>query len=203
MWFSHKPDDPNYIYLDAKHTKALPLVCDPVVYSAGVASMREILGKWVILDRDSTENTGQNPDGAVSWLLAAINVKQLPAPSHFIRLRDILAVDNINSSGSRLWDALALIYTVVPTEVVNTYVGKFLYAMTTCIPPLDPNKQKRYTLEQWVEAVELMPIIPFILLIQEICTDDVLANLNPTNTNLGTTVVKVNGSTGAPEISNT
>jgi len=200
MFFSRREPDNLYIYVDKKKQRRYPLLCDPVLYAQGVQSMRDILHKWILTDQALTTDTGQRSDGSISFLLATLDLKQLPRPSHVTRLVDLLSLTPINFSGSRLWDAITLIYTVVPTEVVQTYIGKFLYAMSYGVPEVDGNKQSRCTLEQWVELIDIFPVVPFLMLIQELIGDIYSEITNPLATqDKPQTVVNINGTTGAPQ----
>lgn len=200
MFFSHQEPDNVYLYVDKKKKRKYPLLCDPLLYSQGVQSMRDILSKWILADKTLTADTGQRNDGSISFLLATIDLKQLPRPSHVTRLVDLLSLTPINYSGSRLWDAVTLIYTVVPTEVVQTYIGKFLYAMTHGVPEVDGNKQPRCTLEQWIELIDIFPVVPFLMLIQELEGDiysEMSGGVNAPER--PQTVVNINGASGAPQ----
>ena len=89
----------------------------------------------------------------------------VPHAVYLDNLLQIIADDEISHGGSRLLDAIVLIHTVVPTEVIETFKGKFLYGM---LYGLSNAENKLPTKEMWVYALAVVPWIPFIIIIQEI-----------------------------------
>lgn len=171
--FGHKKDHPDIpgFYLDKAQTIWFPLVCDANLYAAGVDAMRQILVKWINEDRATSADTGQDISGTVSFLLNGVDLKFLPYSEQCVHLLEVMSTNTINRSGMRLLDAITLIYTVVPTEVVETFKGKFFYGMLMGLPK-EMDDLKFPTDEDWVELYRLVPWAPFLILIQEILNDE-------------------------------
>ena len=183
MFFSKKSkskpvlnDTTDIIYLSEDGTSFYELTCDPLLYAQGLVSIRTILANWIAEDRAVATSTALSPDGTVSYLLNNLDIKMVPHAIYLEQLINIIRDNEVNRSGSRLLDAIALIHTVVPTEVIQCFKGKFLYGMLYGLSDIDqtlPNK------EQWVHALAVLPWIPFILIIQEIMS---VENIGPNAT---------------------
>ena len=174
--FFKKPpllDTSDTIYLDQNGTSFFSLECDPALYAQGLNSIRTILANWIKEDRAIAADTALSIEGTVSYLLNNIDVKMLPHAIYLDNLLQIIADDEINRGGSRLLDAIVLIHTVVPTEVIETFKGKFLYGMLYGLSNID---DKFPTKDMWVYALAIVPWIPFIVIIQEIMSLESMGN---------------------------
>ena len=65
-------------------------------------------------------------------------------------------------------DAVVLINTTMPIEVLECLKGKFLYSMLYALPPNLTGEETKPTKEMWLAALEIVPWAPLILLIQEL-----------------------------------
>ena len=183
MFFSKKSkpkpvlnDTTDIIYLSEDGSSFYELTCDPLLYAQGLVSIRTILSNWIAEDRAVATSTALAPDGTVSYLLNNLDIKMVPHAIYLEQLINIIRDNEVNRSGSRLLDAIALIHTVVPTEVIQCFKGKFLYGMLYGLSDID---QTLPTKEQWVHALAVLPWIPFILIIQEIMS---VENIGPNAT---------------------
>lgn len=183
MFFSKKSkpkpvlnDTTDIIYLSEDGSSFYELTCDPVLYAHGLISIRTILSNWIAEDRAVATSTALAPQGTVSYLLNNLDIKMVPHAIYLEQLINIIRDNEVNRSGSRLLDAIALIHTVVPTEVIQCFKGKFLYGMLYGLSDID---QTLPTKEQWVHALAVLPWIPFILIIQEIMS---VENIGPNAT---------------------
>lgn len=183
MFFSKKSkpkpvlnDTTDIIYLSEDGSSFYELTCDPLLYAQGLVSIRTILSNWIAEDRAVATSTALSPDGTVSYLLNNLDIKMVPHAIYLEQLINIIRDNEVNRSGSRLLDAIALIHTVVPTEVIQCFKGKFLYGMLYGLSDID---QTLPTKEQWVHALAVLPWIPFILIIQEIMS---VENIGPNAT---------------------
>lgn len=178
LFFSKKPtpeiqDTTDTIYLTKDGKSFYELSCDPVLYAQGLKSIRTILTNWIAEDRAIANSTALDIKGTVSYLLNTLDLKMVPHAVYLEQLINIITDDAVNRGGSRLLDAIALIYTVVPTEVIECFKGKFLYGMLYGLSNINnvlPTK------EQWVYALAVMPLIPFIIIIQEILSIEYLGS---------------------------
>lgn len=180
MFFSKKSkpkpvlnDTTDIIYLSEDGSSFYELTCDPLLYAQGLMSIRTILSNWITEDRFIASSTAIDPQGTVSYLLNTLDIKMIPHAIYLEQLINIIQDNDINRGGSRLLDAIVLIHTVVPTEVIQCFKGKFLYGMLYGLSDVNrvlPNKS------QWVYALAVVPWIPFISIIQEIIS---LENLGP------------------------
>lgn len=170
LFFSKKPapeikDTTDAIYLTKDGKSFYELICDPLLYAQGLKSIRTILVNWIAEDRAIAADTAIDIKGTVSYLLNTLDVKMIPHAIYLEQLINIITDNEVNRGGSRLLDAITLIYTVVPTEVIECFKGKFLYGMLYGLSNINHDLP---TKEQWVHALAVIPWIPFIIIIQEI-----------------------------------
>lgn len=178
MLFFKKPtptpeikDTTDTIYLTKDGLSFYELSCDPLLYAQGLMSIRTILTNWIAEDRAIATDTAIDSKGTVSYLLNMLDVKMVPHAIYLEQLINIITDTEVNRGGSRLLDAIALIHTVVPTDVIQCFKGKFLYGMLYGLSNINnvlPTK------EQWVYALTVIPWIPFIIIIQEILSTEYL-----------------------------
>ena len=177
LFFSKKKPEPEIkdttdaIYLTKDGKSFYELSCDPMLYAQGLQSIRTILANWIVEDRAIATDTAIDAKGTVSYLLNTLDVKMIPHAIYLEQLINIITDNEVNRGGSRLLDAIALIHTVVPTEVVQSFKGKFLYGM---LYGLSDVNSVLPTKEQWVHALAVIPWIPFIIIIQEILSTEYL-----------------------------
>ena len=181
LFFSKKPapeikDTTDAIYLTKDGKSFYELICDPVLYAQGLKSIRTILVNWIAEDRAIANSTAIDIKGTVSYLLNTLDLKMVAHDIYLEQLINIITDNEVNRGGSRLLDAIALIYTVVPTEVIECFKGKFLYGMLYGLSNINHDLP---TKEQWVHALAVIPWIPFIIIIQEILST---AQLEPNAT---------------------
>lgn len=178
LFFSKKPapeikDTTETIYLSNDGSSFYELICDPLLYAQGLMSIRTILANWIAEDRAIAASTAIDTKGTVSYLLNTLDVKMVPHAIYLEQLINIIQDNEVNRGGSRLLDAIALIHTVVPTEVIQCFKGKFLYGMVYGLSDVNnilPTK------EQWVHALAVIPWIPFIIIIQEILSTEYIGS---------------------------
>lgn len=177
LFFSKKKFTPEIkdttetIYLTNDGSSFYELSCDPLLYSQGLMSIRTILANWIAEDRAIAADTAIDTKGTVSYLLNTLDVKMVPHAIYLEQLINIIKDNEVNRGGSRLLDAIALIHTVVPTDVIQCFKGKFLYGM---LYGLSDVNNVLPTKEQWVHALAVIPWIPFIIIIQEILSTEYL-----------------------------
>lgn len=179
LFFSKKPtpeiqDTTDKIYLTKDGKSFYELSCDPLLYAQGLKSIRTILVNWIAEDRAIANSTAIDIKGTVSYLLNTLDLKMVPHAVYLEQLINIITDDAVNRGGSRLLDAIALIYTVVPTEVIECFKGKFLYGMLYGLS--NTNQNVLPTKEQWLHALAMVPWIPFIIIIQEILLTEYLGS---------------------------
>jgi len=161
-------DTSDEIYLNNDGSSFYPLTCDPYIYSQSLESIRVILLRWIKQDRMAVDNLAIKMEGTISYLLYTFDLKLLPYDIYLSNLLDIIHDTELNKSGNRLLDAIALIHTTVPTEMLECFKGKFLYSMLYSLPPTLSDGNARPTKEMWLHALDVVPWAPFILIIQEL-----------------------------------
>lgn len=164
-------DTTETIYLTNDGSSFYELSCDPLLYTQGLMNIRTILANWIAEDRAIAADTAIDTKGTVSYLLNMLDVKMVPHAIYLEQLINIIKDNEVNRGGSRLLDAIALIHTVVPTDVIQCFKGKFLYGM---LYGLSDVNSVLPTKEQWVHALAVIPWIPFIIIIQEILSTEYL-----------------------------
>lgn len=168
------PDTTDTIYLNREGTSFFELDCNPFLYAQGLSSIRTILANWIKEDRAIAKSTALSDEGTVSYLLNTIDVKMIPHAIYLEQLLNIIKDNSITHGGSRLLDTITLIHTVVPTEVIRCFKGRFLYGVLYGVSNVDgilPTK------EMWINALKVVPWIPFIVLIQEILSLEALGDV--------------------------
>ena len=136
-------------------------------YAKGIEKMKDILGNWITQDIKLVTEVGKEPDTSMAYAIRNIDLKYLPYPTHLNILLDTLTNDEYNRSAGRFFDAITAIYTEVPTEVIRTFIGKFLLAMLYGLPrTIDKNELP--SKEDWIEAMTIAPWAPFVHIVQTI-----------------------------------
>lgn len=177
LFFSKKKPEPEIqdttdaIYLTKDGKSFYELSCDPVLYAQGLQSIRTILVNWIAEDRAIAADTAIDTKGTVSYLLNTLDLKMVAHAIYLEQLINIITDNEVNRGGSRLLDTITLIYTVVPTDVIQCFKGKFLYGM---LYGLSDVNSVLPTKEQWIHALAVIPWIPFIIIIQEILSTEYL-----------------------------
>ena len=161
-------DTSEEIFLNNEGTAFYPLQCDPFIYAQSLDSIRQILLRWIKQDRVEVDGVSSRIEGTVSYLLYTFDLKLLPHDVYLSRLLEIIKDTDLNKSGSRLMDAVVLINTTIPIEVLECLKGKFLYSMLYAFPPNLTGEETKPTKEMWLAALEIVPWAPLILLIQEL-----------------------------------
>lgn len=174
-WFKKKekepeevPDTSEEIYLDASGSCFYPLTCDPFIYSQSLDSIRQLLLRWIKQDRSDVDGMSIKFEGTISYLLFNFDLKLLPYDVYLSQLLTIVHDTDLNKSGNRLMDTIALINTIIPQEALDCFKGKFLYSMLYGLPPALTDDNLRPTKAMWIRALDTVPWAPFILLIQEL-----------------------------------
>lgn len=162
-------DTTDAIYLTKDGKSFYELSCDPVLYAQGLQSIRTILVNWIAEDRAIAADTAIDTKGTVSYLLNTLDLKMVAHAIYLEQLINIITDNEVNRGGSRLLDTITLIHTVVPTDVIQCFKGKFLYGM---LYGLSDVNSVLPTKEQWVHALAIIPWIPFIVIIQEILSTE-------------------------------
>lgn len=175
MWPFKEPfvaiDNTEFIYLDETGTRFYPLMCDNTLYKESLEIIREQLRTWIVQDLSYTTSLNEVVERSLVYQLVNIDVKFLPYPTYTEMLKLCLQDTDISHSGSRLMDTIVRIGTLVPTEVLETIKGKFLYSMLYTIPR-EVNGQPMPNKVAWVETLSLYPWIPLMLFIQELYEAD-------------------------------
>jgi hypothetical protein len=146
---------------------ALPLICDFALYQSGLKEASTVIESWINQELDNNTALSERIQSSIVFELRKFDLKYLPYPVQINSLESVLMDTELSNAGSRFFDMIVELYTKVPTEVLETYRGKFLHAMLYGLPrnindkPL-PNK------EAWTILLSTHPWVPFIKLIQDI-----------------------------------
>lgn len=136
-------------------------------YEKGLEKMKELLTRWIVQDIKLVTEVGRSVDSSLSYSLRNIDIKFLPFPAYWDILLQSVKDTEFNRSGSRFFDTIASIYVEVPTEVIRTFIGKFLYGMIYGLPNY-VNDQQLPTKEDWTNLLAQVPWAPFLQLVQTI-----------------------------------
>lgn len=145
----------------------LPLTCDFELYQAGMKEASAVIESWINSELDSNAALAERIQSSIVFELRKFDLKYLPYPVQINALENVLMDTELSNSGSRFFDMIVELYTRVPTEVLETYRGKFLYAMLYGLPKLINDKQLPNK-EHWTTLLSVHPWVPFIKLIQDI-----------------------------------
>ena len=147
------------------------LLCDPEIYAKGLEKVSEHLRKWIVQDIIQTTNNNQAIETTLLFQIKDIDLKVLPYPIQKDTLLKCMTDTEINFSGSRLLDTFTRINIEVPTEVLETIKGKFLYGMIYGLPKSlgDIVYPKR---QDWLNLIAEMPWCPFLVFIQDLFDSD-------------------------------
>ncbi len=149
----------------------LPLDCDSAEYENGLTTIRSILRRWIQQELDIAANTNNTLEGTLAYQLHEINLKMATFASCREAINRILQDTDISKSGGRFFDVISLIYTTVPTRVLETYRGKFLYGMLYGLPRVI-NDDVLPSKEDWISLLTEHPWIPLLQIEQELFDTD-------------------------------
>lgn len=136
-------------------------------YENGLETMKNLIARWILQDIKLVTEIGRPLESSLSYSLRNIDVKFLPFPSYWDILLQSMKDTEFNRSGSRFFDTIANIYIEVPTEVIRTFIGKFLYGMIYGLPRYI-NDQPVPTKDDWVNFLAQVPWAPFLQLVQTV-----------------------------------
>ena len=166
-------DTNEIIYGDERGLVRYRLVCDPDIYAKGLEKIFEHLRTWIIQDITQTTNNNQPIETTLIYQIKDIDLKVLPYPIQKETLINCMKDTEINFSGARLLDTFVRINIEVPTEVLETVKGKFLYGMIYGLPKelgdiVYPKRQ------DWLNLITEMPWAPFLVFLQELFDSDTI-----------------------------
>ena len=155
------------------------------VYEKGLETMKNLIARWILQDLKLITDVGRPIESSLSYSLRNIDVKFLPFPSYWDILLQTMKDTDFSHSGSRFFDTIANIYIEVPTEVIRTFIGKFLYGMIYGLPKTI-NDQPIPTKEDWTNLLAQVPWAPFLQLVQTVLDGEIdgattkITNIEPT-----------------------
>lgn len=172
-WFKKAPllDNTEVIYGDPDGMQKFRLVCDPELYAKGLDTIRGLLREWMIQDIVQTTSNGQKLETSLLYQIKDIDLKVLPYPVQKEVLLKCMEDTPMDYSGSRLLDTFVRINIEVPTEVLETVKGKFLYGMVYGLPKqigevVYPTKQ------DWLNLLSEVVWCPYLIFIQQLFDSD-------------------------------
>lgn len=165
-------DNTDVIYLDDTGKFLLPLKCDNDLYEKGIEKIKSILKAWILQDIIFTNmENGNKVDNSLVFQLKDIDTKFIPYDLQKNTLLSCLEDSATNFAGLRFFDTIVRISLEVPTEVLETLKGKFLYAMVYTIPK-SINRNTVPTKQQWVSTLIELPWVTYLPFIQELYERD-------------------------------
>lgn len=172
-WFKKAPllDNTEVIYGDPDGMQKFRLVCDPELYAKGLDTIRGLLREWMIQDIVQTTSNGQKLETSLLYQIKDIDLKVLPYPVQKEVLLKCMEDTPMDYSGSRLLDTFVRINIEVPTEVLETVKGKFLYGMVYGLSKqigevVYPTKQ------DWLNLLAEVAWCPYLIFIQQLFDSD-------------------------------
>lgn len=186
LWFKKKEvlDSTEVIYGDPDGLVKFRLVCDPELYAKGLDTIRTLLREWMVQDIVQTTTNGQTLESSLLYQIKDVDLKVLPFPIQKETLMRCMEDTPMNFSGSRLLDTFVRINVEVPTEVLETVKGKFLYGMVYGLPRsvgdlVYPVKQ------DWINLISEMVWAPYLLFIQQLFdSDEITARISKISASL-------------------
>lgn len=178
MWPFSKKEIPDTTMSGVQLTDsyALPVICDTELYNKGIDIASSVIKTWIARELSNNKNIGEGFKNSILYQIMKTDIKFLAFPIQIESLEYSLTDTEISSSGTRFFDMIVELYTKVPTEVIETYRGKFIMAMLYALPETI-NDTQRPSKEHWVSLLSKHPWIPFIKLIQEIIESEDIIKL--------------------------
>ena len=145
----------------------LPLICDFDLYQSGLKEATAVIDSWIAQELNNNNALAERIQSSIIFELRKFDLKYLPYPVQISSLENVLLDTELSNAGSRFFDMIVELYTKVPTEVLETYKGKFLHAMLYGLPR-NINDRPLPDKEAWTILLSKHPWVPFIKLIQDI-----------------------------------
>lgn len=149
----------------------LPLECDEEQYNAALVTIESIFRKWMTLEIDVASNTNTSLEHTLPYQLRNIDIKYLPYPVNREMLETILRDNDISRSGSRFFDIIVTIYSSIPSIVLETMRGRFMYGMLYGLPRVIDDKPLP-SKEEWISLLAEHPWIPLLRIQQQLFDSD-------------------------------
>lgn len=149
----------------------LPLDCDEEQYQNSLTIIESIFRKWMQLEIDVAANTNTPLDHTLPYQLRNIDLKFLPYPVNREMLDMVLKDNEISRSGSRFFDIIVTIYSSVPSMVLETMRGRFMYGMLYGLPRIIDDKPLP-SKEEWVSLLAEHPWVPLLHIQQQLFDSD-------------------------------
>ena len=147
--------------------RAFPLQCDNAQYEESVKTIKTYIGTWITQEIDLLASMGMRPDVGIINTFRTVDIRMLGWSSALDTFEKLLEDTAISVQGARFEDLILRISLNVPTEVMETITGKFLYGVLYRTRQV-VNKNQYPDKEAWELSLIRIPWLPILPFIQEV-----------------------------------
>ena len=160
-------DTTDVIYLG---NRFFPLQCDPQLYKESLADIKCMMSEWIHQELDMEEQT-QASEYSLLRALHVTDVRNLGWGTSMDQFLKLLSDSAISCQCIRMEDLIVRISINIPTEVLETITGKFLYGVLYKTRRI-VNRERYPGKEEWAYSLREVPWIPLLPIFQEVLDKD-------------------------------
>lgn len=161
------PDTTDAIWIG---NRSYPLVCDNQLYFDSLERIKQYISSWLSQEIDLEKETTFSEYSLIK-VLYQTDIRNLAWESALEMFLTILRDSSISRQSVRLEDLIVRIAINIPTEVLETITGKFLYGVLYKTRRT-VNETEYPQKEEWEHALMEIPWIPLLPLFQEVMDQD-------------------------------
>lgn len=143
-----------------------PLYCDPQLYTDGIERIKKMISSWIQQEVELEKETTFTEYSLIQAIYQT-DIRSIAWASSLDLFLKILTDSAISRQSIRLEDLILRISITIPTDVLETLTGKFLYGVLYKTRG-EVNKIPYPGKEEWETALIEVPWIPFLPLFQEV-----------------------------------
>lgn len=170
MWPWKKKDEPAFqdttdaIFIGGR---AFPLMCDNMLYLESLKEIKRYIADWVHQEEELISAMGDNGTHSLIRTFSNVDIRNLGWPDALAVFLQILEDTAITKEGARFEDLVLRLCINIPTEVLETITGKFLYGVLYKNRQ-QINKRQVPTKEAWEFTLTAVPWLPLLPIVQEV-----------------------------------
>lgn len=147
--------------------RMFPLECDPALYVESLKTIKEYITNWITQEIDISGAMGQNAWSGILNTFRVTDIRVIAWPSTLATFKTALEDSAISYQGMRFEDMILRLSIAIPTEVLETITGKFLYGVLYKTRRM-VNGVEYPDKEAWEHALIEIPWLPVLPLVQEV-----------------------------------
>lgn len=167
-------DNPHTIYLDNTGDVFYNLDCDEEELNRAIETIHTQLKQWMEEEISYTADIYRSMEtiqATIAFKLNNIDIKLIPYNQGLIELENILTDNELTQNVSRLMNVFVSINMRLSCDIREALKGRFIYSMCYELP-MEINQVPLPSKQQWLNALNKYPWLPYLVFLQEIYRTD-------------------------------